>query len=101
MNLNKINSRNEKEIKEIIDALQNINTDIYFDDCLDKRMYIKLETNGFIYNILLGSMLIWSSGDDNREFNEDTQEYKPSLEIFIKQQLKCKINEFNQIKELL
>ena len=79
---------------EPLDVVRNINEDI--QACVEdgNEFYIDLSYSSDGYHEIISYMdqLIWSSENDDREFNEDKNEYE-SLELLIRK----KINEINKM----
>jgi hypothetical protein len=79
---------------EPLDVVRNINDDI--QACVEDSndFYIDLSYSSNSYNKIITYMdqVIWSSENDDREFDESKNEYKP-LEPLIRK----KINEINKM----
>jgi len=63
-----------KVLAEIADSIEGIDI-CYFP--------FILMTDGFHTNVEFAGQRIWSSEDDCREFNEDTNEYEPMKEYLV------------------
>ncbi len=74
------------------EIVRELNTELY-EQHKEEDSYFECRTTGFVWMILFDGILLWSSEDDDRDFDEDTDEYEP-LMPFIKKR-------FNQLADKL
>ena len=88
---------NNLEIIELIDAVTSIQEDINNTLGFDSGLNLMVCTNGFVFKIDFGEIWLWSSEDDCRIFDENTNEYEP-FEPYLRQILNEKLIELKKIK---
>ena len=69
--------RPDEQTKQILSVLDLCNED------LDESP-VSLHTNGYVNNIVLDEFCIWSDQDDERKFNEESNEYEPLKDFIVK-----------------
>ena len=77
----------EPQLLNIVDtAVSNINMDLQEDEKEDE-IYLEIHTNGFCIVVKFLGEQIWSSENEDRNFDDDANEWEP-LEPFLRK--KCK-----------
>jgi len=69
--------RRDEQVKQILSVLDFCNED------LDESI-VSVHTNGYEDNIVLDEFCIWSNQDDERSFNEESNEYEPLKDFIVK-----------------
>lgn len=70
----------------LINIVGKLNSRLY-DNHGNTEHFYSLSSTGYCNLILFGDVVLWSSENEMREFNEDTGEYE-DLEKFVKKELK-------------
>ncbi|KKM03014.1 hypothetical protein LCGC14_1778760 [marine sediment metagenome] len=87
--------------KEILHAVESINQDIYefFEEKYGETFPIlELQTDGFGFVItFMGNYQLWSSENDERDFDEVKDEYEP-FEPYLRRETQKMINKIGSIK---
>jgi hypothetical protein len=80
-------------MKDLINAVETLNEEIYEvygDDYHYEREY-SYTTNGSVFLVHFGEILIHNSEDDDREWIEEKNEYEPAVP-YLKRMLKRECN---------
>ncbi len=87
--------------KEVLEAVENINQEIYdfFEEKYGETFPIlELRTDGFAFVItFMENYPLWTSEDDEREYNEAKDEYEP-FESYLRRKTQEMIDKISNIK---
>lgn len=84
-------------IKEAIEAMEQVNEDIYNMLGVDEFPSIIAETSGSSIALTFAGETIWYDDDDDRQFIEDKNDYEP-LVPFLKRKIMKVIQGLNRIQ---
>lgn len=84
--------------KEIFDAVESINEKIG-DACDCEIQHIYLETDGKTFIVKFLDCVIFNSDDDDRDYNESTDEYILTIEQHLIQEVKDRISMVKSISK--
>jgi len=85
-------------IKETVDAIDNINGDL-FEKTDNESIIVELKTTGCVTIIEFCGISIWSSEDDDRQYIDQIDEYEP-IEPFLRKKVNEVIETITKIKSI-
>ena len=88
-------------MKEInfVEIVRELNTELYdrFGETGFGFNYFEFHTTGFSDIITIAGIDVWNSENENREWDEETQDYEPFIP-FIKKEFNIKADMLNSLK---
>ncbi len=90
----------EKDLIEIIKAVNNIESDIFEQSNVD-YFNISVLTNGYVWNVKFLNIILWSSegnssDEDVLDFDEIREKYK-SIELYVRYLLSKELSKLRKI----
>jgi hypothetical protein len=89
---------NDKELIELVNAVNSIEEDILDSTGGVEYFNMSMETNGFVYQVRFLNIVLWSSEDDIRNYDETNNEYEP-FEPYLRRMLGEELVKLKTIKE--
>ena len=74
-------TKTDSEVYQVVDELNNLLWKKYQEE----EFQFKFSSNGYYNAILFNDYMLWYSDEDDREFNEETNDYEPLKEFIIKE----------------
>ena len=85
----------KENLMELFDAVGYIQEEIY--DTSSEDYHIKIIANGYVGIVEFLDIVIWSSEDDGRKFNDKKNEYE-SFEKFLRRRIRKELKKIKKIK---
>jgi len=83
--------------EDILDCVVKLNTELAEQGFEEGDIEFSVSSNGWVVNVEVLGVCIWSTEDDNRDYNEQTEEYQ-LLEDYLRREFKALVARINSIQ---